>query len=334
LGNAVKFTSKGSITFNLTRIDGTQYFLFEILDTGVGIPKESQRSVFEPFKQDEHGFEKGGTGLGLAISKKQVEVMKGQLSLESQVGKGSKFSFTIPLDSTNEKKEFQKNLYENVQSLKKGQDVTALLIDDIRENREVLSSFLKDIDVKVYEADEGLKGLSLIKEIKPNIVFLDIFMPGMDGLSVFDKIKSDPENENLEIVCITASAFDQQKIKYLEKGFDYFIAKPFKTNEIFEALAKCLNVEFDYKEEVNSQSNKLEESKFVFSEIKAPKVLMDKIIYSAEVCSITELERHLRELSLNGSECEQFSSFLKVLLKDYDMDSIIENAKKVVTIGD
>jgi PAS domain S-box-containing protein len=334
LGNAVKFTSKGSITFNLTQIEGTNNFVFEILDTGVGIPKESQRSVFEPFKQDEHGFKKGGTGLGLAISKKQVEVMGGQLSLESQVGKGSKFFFTIPLDSTNKEKEFHKKLYENVQSLKKRQNVTALLIDDVKENREVLSSFLSDIDVKVYEADDGLKGLELIKEVKPDIVFLDIFMPGMDGLSVFDKIKSDPENENLKIVCITASAFDQQKIKYLEKGFDYFIAKPFKTDEIFEALAKCLKVEFDYKEEVDCESNKLEESKFVFSEIKVPKVLRDKIIYSAEVCSVTELERHLKELSLNGSECDQFSSFLKSLLKDYDMDSIIKNAKKVTTISD
>ncbi len=334
LGNAVKFTSEGLVTFNLIQTKDSNNYLFEIIDTGVGIPKESQRSVFEPFKQDEHGFKKGGTGLGLAISKKQVEVMRGQLSLESQVGKGSKFFFTIPLDLTSEEKEFPNNPYEKVQSLKKGQEITALLIDDIKENREVLSSFLRDIGVEVYEADEGAKGLSLIKEIKPNIVFLDIFMPGMDGLSVFDKIKNDPENEGLKIACITASAFDQQKMIYLEKGFDYFIAKPFKTGEIFGALAKCLNVDFDYKEEADCKHHDLEESKFIFSEIKAPKVLMDKIIWSAEVCSITELEGHLRELSLNGSECEQFSSFLKSLLNDYDMDSIIKNAKKVVAVSD
>jgi len=334
LGNAVKFTSEGSITFNLTQKKDAKNYLFEIVDTGVGIPKESQRSVFEPFKQDEHGFKKGGTGLGLAISKKQVEVMGGKLSLDSQVGKGSKFFFSIPLSLTNEETKFQNNMYKEVESLKKGQDITALLIDDVRENREVLSSFLRGIGVKVYEADEGLKGLSLINEAKPDIIFLDIFMPGMDGLSVFDKIKSDSENENIKIVCITASAFVQQKMEYLKKGFDRFIAKPFKTEEIFETLAKCLNVEFDYKNKTDRKPSELEESKFIFSEIKAPKVLMEKIIYSAEVCSITELERHLRELSLNGSECDHFSSFLMRLLKEYDMDSIIENAKKVAIRAD
>jgi CheY-like chemotaxis protein len=291
-------------------------------------------SVFEPFKQDEQGFEKGGTGLGLAISKKQIQVLSGQLNLESEVGKGSKFFFTIPLHPVDDEKKFQKNQYDKVQSLKKGQKVTALLIDDIQENRDVLSGFLKSIKVEVYEADEGMKGLSLIKETRPDIVFLDILMPGMDGLEVFDKIKSDPQNRDLKIVCITASAFDQQRTTYLEKGFDFFISKPFKADEIFEALAKNLSIEFEYKEKSDFEDLEVEETEMVFSEIKVSQKLIDKIIYSAEVCSITELDRYLKELNSKGNGCSQLSIFLKILLKDYDMDSIIEYVKKITPIAD
>ncbi|MBC8235973.1 carboxypeptidase regulatory-like domain-containing protein, partial [bacterium] len=190
LGNAVKFTESGEVTLNVaSEADspllqgegpGVRY-RFEVRDTGVGIPPEAQEKIFEPFQQSEEGAKKGGTGLGLAISKKQIELMGGELSLESEVGVGSSFFFTLPLspsppratatDDTTSDVIDQSSQYIGVTRLAEGYNIKALIADDTKVNRDVLSRMLTDIGVEVMEAENGQQAVEMFRENQPNIVF-------------------------------------------------------------------------------------------------------------------------------------------------------------------
>ncbi len=159
LGNAVKFTESGEVTLRVSREamspqratlrSLSSIFCFEVIDTGVGIPPEAQMKIFEPFQQSEEGAKKGGTGLGLTISKRHIELMGGELSLESEVGVGSNFFFTLPLPPAESDVLDQASQYIGVRHLAEGYHVKALIADDTKVNRDVLSRILSDIGVEI-----------------------------------------------------------------------------------------------------------------------------------------------------------------------------------------
>src|SRR5262249_23615561 len=181
LGNAVKFTDRGTITLRTRKADGqtlkykttpgadeesalqhpaVSLWHFEILDTGKGISAENLRDLFQPFQQGTEGMKKGGTGLGLAITKRQVELMGGQIGVESTVGQGSRFYFEIPLAPAQGEIAVQseKDIREVI-GLAAGCVVRTLVVDDVRQNREVLSQLLTGIGCEVTLADGGSAAL-------------------------------------------------------------------------------------------------------------------------------------------------------------------------------
>ncbi|MZH03538.1 MAG: PAS domain S-box protein, partial [Nitrospinae bacterium] len=155
LGNAVKFTDSGGIALSIKALENNQY-RFDVTDTGNGIPAEEQNKIFEAFQQEEQGAKKGGTGLGLAISKKQLELMGSDLHLESKVNEGSNFHFTLTLPPVDEENYTERRgKHRNVLHLKPDCKVKALVVDDIKENRDVLAKLLSGIGTEVLEAENG-----------------------------------------------------------------------------------------------------------------------------------------------------------------------------------
>lgn len=324
LGNAVKFTDSGKVELVLTPMDNNQY-KFDIIDTGKGIPLEAQDKIFDAFQQDAEGLKKGGTGLGLAISKKQLELMGSDLFLKSEVNKGAHFHFTLTLpQSEKEVIGDRRGQHRSILSLAPETKVKALIVDDIKENQDVLCKLLSSIGVETIIAVNGQDGVDKTKEHHPDIIFMDIRMPVMDGEEATKLIQEEFGKDRFKIIAVTADAIGNRREHYLSKGFHEFIAKPFRAEEIYDSLRKMLGAEFVYEGNEVPQEKSHPTEELDLSQIFIPKNLYDKIMKAAEVCSITELERNLEELVQISEVPEQFVDHLKQLLKKFDIDAIVK----------
>ncbi len=241
LGNALKFTDSGAISFKISEVK-KNYFQFEVADTGPGIPVESQEKIFEHFEQDKEGIDKGGTGLGLAISKKFITTMGGELKLESTVGKGTRFYFTLNLPTITINQPSSSNVQKDRRSSKLTAHVKPLVVDDNLANRVLLNNILLEIGIESIEAVNGKDGIEQIRQHKPNIVFMDIQMPVMDGITAIRKLKEKNELNNIKMVAVSAAAFVHQQEKYLEEGFHYIITKPFDAEAIYNCLETLFGI--------------------------------------------------------------------------------------------
>jgi len=152
LGNAVKFTETGKVLLHVTQ--EAELYCFKVIDTGPGIPAEAQATIFKPFHQDTAGYDKGGTGLGLAISQQQVDLMGGALTLESELGKGACFTVLLPV-ALGEGEVVVPEKVAEIAHLAPGYHVSALVVDDVKENRHILSRILRDIGLEIREAVNG-----------------------------------------------------------------------------------------------------------------------------------------------------------------------------------
>jgi len=249
LGNAVKFTDSGEVGLTVTQ-EKDNYFKFEVHDSGHGIPEEAQMAIFKTFHQDSEGIQKGGTGLGLAISKKQVEMMGGKLELESAMRVGTRFFFTLHLSSPQTAVgQVDSDLIENgkVIKLAEGSFVKASIVDDVRENRALLSIFLKKIGVEIEFAEDGEQALEKVRGNIPDIILMDIRMPVMDGMEATEKLFKKYGRDRMKIIAYTASTLEHEREEFMKLGFHDFLMKPAKKEEIFECIKKHLAIEYIYE---------------------------------------------------------------------------------------
>ncbi|HNY21601.1 MAG TPA: ATP-binding protein, partial [Treponemataceae bacterium] len=244
VGNAVKFTQEGGIGI-LAGIDGGK-IRFSVTDSGKGIPSNELEMIMLPFTQSSITDNEGGTGLGLAISSRYIQMMGGSLSVQSEVGKGSTFSFAINLPETDEA--LPDSLApETAIAVKQGSSVTALIVDDKEVNRLVLKEMLEASGFLTMEAENGKVAVERTGEFKPAIVFMDIKMPVMDGFEAMRAIKQNPATAGIPVFALTASAFVNDEKKILEAGFDGFLAKPFKKSSLFRLIREKSGVELEYE---------------------------------------------------------------------------------------
>ena len=332
LGNAIKFTDLGQVSLSVTALEDNQY-RFDITDTGHGIPVEEQEKIFDAFHQNEERGSKGGTGLGLAIAKKQLELMGADLFVESKILEGSHFYFILDLPPSADN--IYKNVLKNNSVLHLAPDyhVRALIVDDVKDNRDVLSKLLLDIGVEIIEAENGQQGVDRAKEYQPDIVFMDMRMPVMRGEDALKLIQEEFGNDKVKIVAITASALNRSREYYLQMGFHEYISKPFREEEIFNCLNELLDIEFIYDDDETSQVDpSLEE--LDLSQFSMPKDLHDSIREAAKLYSITKLEKMLGSLSQQGNASEQLAEHLGHMLKSYDIEAILRVLEKVPTTKD
>ncbi|MBT4503662.1 MAG: response regulator [Gemmatimonadetes bacterium] len=325
LGNAVKFTSIGQIRFKFAA-QGQDRYYFEVSDTGQGIPAEKQATIFEPFQQAEEGWDKGGAGLGLAISRQHVELMGGQLSLKSTSGEGARFFFTLTLPPAQTQPETEGTIpWTQVEHLAAGFSVQALVVDDQEANRDILAQMLTRIGVQVETAENGAQALEQIRQRMPDILFLDIRMPVMDGSQTLRHLFDQYGRGATKVAAVTASVFEHQRQEYLEAGFDEFINKPVRVEEIYACLVAQLGVEYDYAAVKETPVSDVVD----WTDVSLPPPLYASLVTAAEEHSITQLQEHLRSLEGLGPKGQSLAAHLRLLESQYDMDGIKAVLQKI-----
>ena len=246
ISNAVKFTDKGSVTCKVHQKQDD--IIVSVVDTGIGIAPEDYAAVFEQFKQvggDTLTDKPKGTGLGLPICKEIVEHHGGEIWLESEVGKGSIFSFSLP--TVKGKKEKPVHLDDLVKQLKEqmanskfkviGKDATILVVDDDDSIRSLLQQELSDAGYLIEQATNGKEALESVRKNRPDLIILDVMMPEMNGFDVAAVLKNDPQTMDIPIIVLSIV---QDKARGYRIGVDRYLTKPIDTAQLFKEVGALL----------------------------------------------------------------------------------------------
>jgi Signal transduction histidine kinase len=254
LGNSVKFTNQfGNVCLTVySEIDDGEITLnVKISDSGIGMTPEQMERLFKPFEQADNtiSVRYGGTGIGLAISQHLVGLMGGIITVESQPGKGSEFSFAIKLpiaeDDTNSVCDREETPNEVDLSGKR-----ILVADDIEINRIIMSELLAKTNVTIEEAEDGVQALEMFERKSENyydLIFMDIQMPNMDGYEAVSKIRAMKRSDaaKIPIVAMTANAYREDVEKALEAGITVHMAKPINIDEMYRLIPRLINLSSD-----------------------------------------------------------------------------------------
>lgn len=255
LSNAVKFTEKGSVTCQATRTDDT--VTFSIIDTGIGIATENLPKVFERFKQigDTLTDKPKGTGLGLPICKQIIEHHGGTVGVESELGQGSRFFFTLPVKIVQPIAETPLNVDTLLHQLQRsakakakiGEEAnkTILIVDDDANIRRLLRQELEVRHYDIVEATNGLEAIQLAKSIKPNLIVMDVMMPQLNGVDAAAAIKNDPNTLDIPIVMLSIL---ENKERGYRVGVDRFLSKPVQSEILLSEIDLLLTQDRQSKE--------------------------------------------------------------------------------------
>ncbi|MTJ54528.1 response regulator [Anabaena sp. UHCC 0253] len=303
LGNAIKFTNQGEVILRINSAENKQHqnytLNFSIIDTGVGISPNELTKLFQAFSQTESGKEsQEGTGLGLVISRQFVQLMGGDITVESELGQGTSFKFDITVQLGQETINNEHISHKKVLAVASDQAIYKILaVDDKAINRKLLIKLLSPLGFEIKEASNGQEAINIWDEWQPHLIFMDMRMPVMDGYEATKYIKSTTKGNATAIIALTASVLEEEKAIILSAGCDDFLRKPFKENTIFETLTKHLGVKYIY-EELATGDVILEQSPFILSSV-------DLVIISEE------LRSQLSEAALNGD-----SNQVKLLIQE------------------
>ncbi|MGZ4957625.1 MAG: ATP-binding protein [Methylomonas sp.] len=257
LGNAIKYTQTGGVTLraDLQAEDPKPVLEIEIEDSGIGIGKADQARIFQPFVQVGKYATQKGTGLGLAIVREYLELMGGDISVESTLGKGSLFKLNLPVELADESEVLRFEPSQGIViGLESGQpEYRVLIVEDQEENWQLLKRLLEDVGFVTDIARNGAEGVEKFQSFHPHFVWMDRRMPVMDGLEATRQIRSLQGGQDVKIAAVTASAFSSQREEMLAIGMDDFVRKPYRPEEIFDCMARLLGVKFIYQQNAAHQ---------------------------------------------------------------------------------
>lgn len=234
--NAMKFTNNGHINIHIanTRTGG---LMFQVEDTGIGMSQEQISRIFDPFEQADNSITRrfGGTGLGMSICAELTRLMEGKISVESELGNGTTFTVTLPLKHVSVSPD-QDHTYSEVPDLS-GHKV--LLVEDNVVNQTVFEAMLNDTHAELKIANDGEEALEILRNFEPELIFMDIQMPNMDGFECCKKIKID--DPLTPVIALTANVMPEDIKQYRKSGFDDFMPKPFGMSKLHSLLNKYID---------------------------------------------------------------------------------------------
>ena len=245
LGNALKFTERGSVLLEARWQRGRCWFT--VSDTGPGIAEEDQARIFQAFSQTERGASAGGTGLGLHLSQALVRLMGGEIQLASRPGEGSRFTFELPLPKAEGRPAEGAETGLVTGLVETHRSPLVLVVDDRLENRDILQRLLQRVGLRVRVAEDGSRALARWATDRPDLVLMDLRMPGMDGFAATGAIRGQEAQRALPrtpVIAISASVYDVSLEELKAHGFDDFLVKPIEEDRLFASLETHLGIHF------------------------------------------------------------------------------------------
>jgi hypothetical protein len=281
---------------------------FLVADTGIGIPKDKQVLVFQAFEQLDTNQRNQGTGLGLAISYQLVEAFGSKLHLESEVGKGSRFSFSLQLaipemPSVSE-------LSREIRAYRGARKVIAIA-DDNAENLDLLSKFFASLGFETILADDGLSLLKALEVQSCDMLLLDMNMPQLSGVEILHQLRQKASYQNLPVISMSADTFAENRAASLEAGSNAFMAKPLKLSELLELIGTYLALEWEYSETDAIAENSLS---------APPKEVLDEFYELAKRGNLRALQDKTHEVEPTYSV---FAQQIRTLAQQFDEEAIM-----------
>lgn len=309
IGNAVKFTDSGSINVKVTAnniTDNSCDLAFSVSDTGIGIDPQNLKNIFEPFEQSsgQDSVKYGGTGLGLAICKRLLDLMNGEISVESSIGDGSTFTCLIKnveITSCDLSEAFKINI-----DLFKFNKANILVADDIPVNRQLIIEFLAEMPFVIFEAANGLEVLEIVETEHIDLIMMDMKMPEMDGYNCTAKLKSSEKYHNIPVLAITASAMkeSEQQIRTICDGF---LRKPISHSELVSEMTKFLPYE-----KLESPEEEFEQTSLEKWQIEKLNLSMEDLLSLSDEAQAVTLTMTINDLQVLYEKLEKGTKHLKI----------------------
>ncbi len=350
LSNAIKFTRQGSVNFRVYEVDevdeadevnevethkltNSTTLRFEVEDTGSGIPDDQVKNIFLPFIQLSKITNKPeGTGLGLTISHKLVTLLGSELHVNSSPGAGSVFWFDLELTVPSEEVVFQPTSTPSHITGFSGEPRTILIVEDQGDNRTFLVELLKPLGFDVIEARDGHEGIEKAREGCPDLIIMDLVMPGLDGYQTTQAIRDIPELHDVNIIAISANVTDTSRKQVIEAGCDNFLAKPFHVSDFLSLMADTLDLEWIYgtsaKPEDRKQGRKEPETQKTSAERKERSFVLPphsviKELYTLAVGGdIMGIRTSLDQIEQRDERYQEFVRDIRRLAKQYQIEQI------------
>ncbi|MBD2127914.1 ATP-binding protein [Microcoleus sp. ZQ-A2] len=271
LNNAIKFTQEGGVCLRVKRQKSNEEtkenvsklkLNFEIEDTGAGIAQDDLESIFEAFVQSQTGKEaQEGTGLGLPIARKFIQLMDGEITVSTEVGRGTIFKFDIAISKADTANIETQLAMRQIIALEPNQPrYRILIVDDKWSNRQLLIKLLSPLGFELKEASNGKEAIEVWDTWEPHLIWMDMRMPILDGYEATKHIKAATKGQATAIIALTASTLEEDRAIVLSAGCDDFVRKPFREADILDAMNKHIGVRYIYDE----PANKLNPTQFEF----------------------------------------------------------------------
>jgi PAS domain S-box-containing protein len=326
ISNAIKFTAHGGVSLRV-RAEGLGGVRFrveaEVQDSGPGMTPEETAALFKPFGQTQAGRKEGsGTGLGLAISREYSQLMGGGVEVASRPSEGSTFKVSVIMEEAGQADIASAPAPRHVKALKQGQPPCRVLIaDDKEDNRTFLSELLGMVGFETRTVADGAQALKEFEAWTPQIILMDLRMPGMDGHETIKRLRAMENGRAVKIIAVSASAFTEVQQEARASGADEFIAKPFRETELFEKIGKLTGVEYVYEDQPGPAPAAVEETLAADLFAGCPAELLNRIRGAALDCdfdAVAGLADQVEPVNLKAARG------LRALAQKYDSKSILK----------
>jgi signal transduction histidine kinase/CheY-like chemotaxis protein len=347
LGNAIKFTDKGTVTFKVSRdaipvsrdrinTVSTVQLLFQVEDTGVGIANEQVDAIFKPFEQvGDRTRQSEGTGLGLSISSRIVNLMGSEIQVTSEQGVGSNFFFEVDLPiATDWVKDNMTNSGQNIIGYQ-GERRRILVVDDRWENRSVLVNLLEPLGFELFEAENGKEGLKKAEELQPDIIITDLAMPVMNGFEMLNKLRNTESIKHLKVIVSSASVSDIDKQKSLDSGGDDFLSKPVQVGELIQLLQTHLELTWRREEATlskNELNKKIDNHSSDLPESEVPQSEdLQKLLNLVQRGMMKKFTSEIQNLEQRNPNCKAFIEEMTQLAKNFQLEKLEDLLEKNIS---
>ena len=333
IGNAIKFTDEGGIAVRV-RMDKINKLknrlIVEIQDSGHGIPENEIDKLFKHFVQTSTGINKSsGTGLGLALSRELAVMMGGDISVTSEAGKGSVFTFFVEIEA-GDADATQALIRKHVIGIdNRLENYRILVVDDKEENLQVVINLLNLVGFETAEARNGKDAIAKFEEWNPHLILMDMRMPVMDGSEATRLIKSTEKGKQTPIVALTASSFEEDKISMIALGLQGYIRKPFRESELFGIIGNILGIQYIYEDVASlNQETQFNEIEFAAEILKLPNDLVFKMQHAVAAADLDLLIDLIQKIDAGHSE---ITKHLLDLANNFDFNYLkkILNQKEI-----